>query len=297
MPAADVGIEYRGLIDYASMEWCPNGGFSTPTVVGSVLDENNAAVPSEWTVELREVEGTSEWRITAARLRFTPRSAGPFHFTARFEPNITIVQGDIVSALPANPARTVLRRITLGSDPICNEMHLMPGGTLICLLGFANTAAFRVDGSPLPIAGVPGGAATGRVSGRALWTATRSTLTRWLEEDGGLVASGTASLTELPGASLAAVSEGQAFGMDSSGTSRYRWSVDAGNIYRESLPSGQVVVAGFGRVTPDGGAWWAATSLEVCPSAPWPVVSGASRGPAALPPGPMRTESGSPEAI
>lgn len=121
-----------------------------------------------------------------SHVTFTPHVAGSYHFTTRFQPNLGIIQDDVLVAenhLDAGPAFEA--PITnLGT---CEQVDVSPQGRLLCLAGGA--AVFTSSGVPEQTLATGGFAAR---AGNTVWVATPDhQVSRWEETDGGFVLSGT----------------------------------------------------------------------------------------------------------
>lgn len=239
VPLFDVGQVY----DHQVLDLASSCEVAPGEVAGVVTDYDNAEVVSEWSLRGRRVF-----------VRFTPRDARPHHFIVRIQPNVALAQGDLVGAVVRSPARRLLEKRPLIHRQ-CESMHLLPSGTLLCD-GIEYLAdGGRQDFGELVYERPP------LVTRSAVWTQRFGSLRRWVEADGGVVASGPA---DLDGGVLLAANDDSAWG--NLAGQKVRWSVDGGDLSVTALgPRDPYAAAPFHGLTPDAGAFWVlAPTLAFC---------------------------------
>lgn len=269
----EVGVPYEGKISFSPA--CP--GASEVSFVGATLvDDQNVDVAAEW---VPVAPGDRSLTVT---VKFTPTRPGPHHYTARFQPNIGLMQGDLFSLTTPAVPRTVLEELPLPAGTRCTRAELMPGHTVVCELvgGFAleviqnGAVTKRIEGLQQPLQWVKGGA--------ALWVLTNSKLTRWVIGEGSVVEGQTATLPTTrdsaarvappqDSATLTLATETTCDGAmnQSSQVSelRLRWKLEAGTLVREMKPWFDPIenitqLDGPGALTPDGAHFWVLASFS-----------------------------------
>lgn len=196
------GTQHEALrVTMALLRQCPDRIEVRATV--SAVDPNNQPV---------DLVGEDATRVVTARdsngmstvIEVLPKLAGPYHFTARFEPNLGVVQADVLVAEDDRDAGPELTLADAGALAGCRHVDLTEQGRVLCLTG-----AVRVlerDGTLLQT--VSASAQAARV-GETLWVvASDGLLTRWHETDAGYAREDAGLSLALPNPLIAADEEG-----------------------------------------------------------------------------------------
>ena len=159
---------------------CPSG--ITPRATVTVRDPNNVDAPlleGEATRDAQQLSG--EGMQTVVKIRAT--LPGPYHFTARFEPNLGLAQKDILVAENHRDAGPEL--VLPAGHPLssCPQIDVTAGGRPLCLQ--AGIRVFERDGGALQTLG-SSNALAARV-GDVLWVVEQTSLSRWSETAGGFI--------------------------------------------------------------------------------------------------------------
>ena len=157
---------------------CPEG--ITPRVTVSVQDPTNSNAPLFEGEATRDAEQLQNQGLqTVVKVRST--LPGPYHFTARFEPNLGLIQRDVIVAENHRDAGAELV-IRSGSPlTLCPHVDVTPLGRPLCLTG--NVRLFERDAGLLQVLGGPEAVAA-RV-GDVLWVSEGPRLSRFVETPAG----------------------------------------------------------------------------------------------------------------
>ncbi|MBL8955640.1 MAG: hypothetical protein JNK82_33000 [Myxococcaceae bacterium] len=150
----------------------------------TVLGPDNLPVPLSEGEPTRVLSGSDRsFDFATVTAKVLPAAPGPYHFTARFEPNLGSVQGDLLIAenhRDAGPELTVRGAGGLGT---CSLIDVTPGGRLLCLTA-SRLSVYDPDGGArtqtLP------GVHAAHVSG-VLWVYDPPFVRRYIEEPSGFV--------------------------------------------------------------------------------------------------------------
>jgi len=144
----------------------------------SVLGPDNLPLPivgEDATRVIPESARTGEGVST--RVKVLATAPGPYHFTARFEPNLGTAQRDVIVAesfLDAGPSYVLPATSPLAS---CSQIDVTPLGKLLCL---SSLSVYEPDGGGL-IQTFADGQRAAHVNG-TVWVAGPSRVTRYVEQ-------------------------------------------------------------------------------------------------------------------
>lgn len=153
------------------------------TATVSVVGPDNEEVPLSQD-ETRRPVAVVAGNLLETSVIFRPTKAGPYHLTARFDPNLGASQRDIIAAENRRDARPDF--VVVSSSPLgpCRRIDVTEEGRLLCLV--SPIRLFDTAGNVTRDFGDASAAARG---GKVLWLLEDAgTLTRWLEGDAGFVA-------------------------------------------------------------------------------------------------------------
>lgn len=173
----------------------------SPTATVSVQDPNNDTVALLEGESMRAVERRDAFGMTTV-VKVRADLPGPYHFTARFEPNLGIAQRDVLVAenhRDAGPEVVVPAGSMLSS---CPHIDVTEDGRLLCLA--QSVRVFDRAGLVQQTLTTSGVAAR---AGRVLWVRNSTQLERWLETDAGFERDSDGGLVVPNGAVLAAEEE------------------------------------------------------------------------------------------
>lgn len=160
-----------------------NSTFDVTATVG-VAGVDNLPVTFAGEATRAVTERDSQTGMTTV-VTFTPQEPGAYHLTARFEPNLGLVQEDVFIAENHQGATAAFTFDSHTGLDVCNSLDVTEQGRLLCL-------------SPLKLLERDGGTAQafdfgfGARAGTVLWTwsGSNSQVTRWEETDAGFVQRG-----------------------------------------------------------------------------------------------------------
>lgn len=200
----------------------------------------------------------------SSEMTFTPRTSGWYHFTARFEPSVGTVQGDVLVAEDHRRSQAEFE-IPVGPLDSCRHLDVSEYGRPLCLSG--EISALERDGGSLQSFGT-GEAARMR---DVLWVSdSTGNLSRWVESAAGFVRTPDAGVALVLARPLIMTSGDQAFLADAMG-SVVGLSVGGGSISVSALGAigapqvaslwsdGEIVMTLSGPDEPEGR--WLCTSL------------------------------------
>jgi hypothetical protein len=155
---------------------CPEG--LTVRAIVSVEDPNNVSLPIV-DGDTHEVTDRGQNGMTTT-IQVHASLPGAYHFTARFEPNVGIAQGEgWVAEDHRDAVPDFIVNGGAGLDD-CAHVDVSPGGLLLCLE--PGVRIFAADGGLLKTISTDGYASR---ADDVLWVYDKSAVGRWLEGDGG----------------------------------------------------------------------------------------------------------------
>lgn len=169
---------------------CPEG--ITPRVTVSVQDPNNTNAPLLEGEATRDAEQLPNQGVqTVVKVRST--IPGPYHFTARFDPNLGLIQRDVVAAENHRDAGAELVAPAGSLLAQCRHIDVTPLGRPLCLTG--NVRLYERDAGVLQVLGGP--LATAARVGDLLWVTDGLRVSRLVETAAGYQGAPDASFDPL----------------------------------------------------------------------------------------------------
>ncbi len=174
----------------------------TPRVTVTARDPSNSPVPlaeGEATRDAEQLGG--QGMQTVVKVRAT--TPGPYHFTARFEPNLGIVQRAVIVAENQRDAGAAFA--VPGGSPLaqCRHVDVTAGGKPLCLS--PRVELYDADGGVVQTLSSDGAAAAR--AGNVLWVQAGSSLSRFVETASGFAADPDAGPLSVPSFSRMAADE------------------------------------------------------------------------------------------
>lgn len=183
-PMTSVAFAVAGDVVSVTMQLavsCPST--ITPRATVSVRDPNNATVPLVEGEAMRDAEQIAgQGMQTVVKVRAV--SPGPYHFTARFEPNLGIAQRDVIVAENRRDAGASFSVPAGSLLTQCRKVDVSAGGKPLCMS--PRVEVYDADGGVMQTLSSDGGEAVR--AGNVLWLHEGLALSRWVETPTGFAA-------------------------------------------------------------------------------------------------------------